>query len=565
MSRRHAHSLSAGLLAALLAAVPVAAAAQQPAQPASATAPANHAELARFFTEWRAFVVPSSRAGVPDYRTAAMAAKAAALLAWRARLARIDRTAWPLTAQTDYRLVEAELNGLDFELRVLKPWARDPTFYANIFADWSDVPVHEGPFAEPHLNLYAYHYPLSRADDRALTARLAAVPAQLAAAKQVLAGDGPRDLWRYGDRAFKDQSATLAAFGAGTLKMRTLDGMVPADLTGASLGLRRAIAAAKAATDDFAAWVAAEAPKKTLPAGVGKDNYNWYLRHVALIPYDWDAQAALLQRELDRAIASLRLEEVRNRALPPITPIDTPAAYADMLKTKQARFSDFLVATGLGPDAPWARAAIANQSIDYVPPGKRNFFSHVTALDPLPLMAHFTHWIDLARLREEPHASPIRAAPPLFNIFAARSEGFATAFEELTMQAGLYDDLPRGRELVWIMLANRAARGLASLKVQSNEFDLEQAGQFHAEWTPRGWSDPNSPLVGFEQLLYARQPGYGPSYIIGKLQLDHLIAAQSHADEQAGRPFDLAATLRRVMAAGIIPVGLAEAEVVPGR
>lgn len=565
MSRWHAQFLSTGLLAALVTAAPVAAAAQQPAQPASVTAPANYAELARFFAEWRAFVVPSARAGVPDYSTTAMATKAAALPAWRARLAAIDRTGWPLTAQTDYRLVEAELNGLDFELRVLRPWARDPTFYADIFADWSDVPVHEGPFAQPHLNLYAYRYPLSRADDRALTARLAAVPALLAAAKQNLAGDGPRDLWVYGDRAFRDQSATLAAFGAGTLKMRTLDGMVPADLTGASSGLRRAIAAARAATDDFAAWVAAEAPKKTLPAGVGKGNYNWYLRHVALIPYDWDAQVTLLQRELDRAIASLRLEETRNRDLPPITPIDTPAAYADMLKAKQARFSDFLVATGLGPDTPWARAAIANQAIDHVPPGSRNFFSHVTALDPLPLMAHFTHWIDLARLREAPHPSPIRAVPPLFNIYAARSEGFATAFEELTMQAGLYDDLPRGRELVWIMLANRAARGLASLKVQSNEIDLKQAGQFHAEWTPRGWSDPASPLVGFEQLLYARQPGYGPSYIIGKLELDHLIAAQSHADEQAGRPFDLATTMRRVMAAGIIPVGLAEAEIVPER
>ena len=84
------------------------------------------------------------------------------------------------------------------------------------------------------------------------------------------------------------------------------------------------------------------------------------------------------------------------------------------------------------------------------------------------------------------------------------------------MQAGLYDDIPHGRELVWIMLANRAARGLASLRVQANEIGLDEAGKFHAAWTPRGWSDANSRLVGFEQLLYLRQPGYGPSYIVGK-------------------------------------------------
>jgi hypothetical protein len=36
--------------------------------------------------------------------------------------------------------------------------------------------------------------------------------------------------------------------------------------------------------------------------------------------------------------------------------------------------------------------------------------------------------------------------------------------------------------------------------------------------TPRHWSDPESPLVGFEQPLYHRQLGYGPSYIVGKLR-----------------------------------------------
>ena len=132
------------------------------------------------------------------------------------------------------------------------------------------------------------------------------------------------------------------------------------------------------------------------------------------------------------------------------------------------------------------------------------------------------------------------------------------------MQAGLYDDLPRGRELVWIMLANRAARGLASLQVQANTMDLATAGRFHAGWTPRGWSDPDSRLVGFEQLLYLRQPGYGPSYIIGKLQLEHLIADASHAADTVGRPFVLADTMRAVMASGILPPALIAEEISAG-
>ena len=50
-----------------------------------------------------------------------------------------------------------------------------------------------------------------------------------------------------------------------------------------------------------------------------------------------------------------------------------------------------------------------------------------------------------------------------------------------------------------------------------------------------GWSDAQSKLVGFEQLLYLRQPGYGPSYVVGKAQLDKMIARASHQAEASGR------------------------------
>ncbi|HEX8233206.1 MAG TPA: DUF885 domain-containing protein [Caulobacteraceae bacterium] len=489
-----------------------------------------------------------------------MARKASALADYRTRLSAIDRSGWNAMALNDYRLVEAEMNGLDFSLRVLKPWARDPSFYQTVFADQSDVPAHEGPSAQPNIDLFAYTYPLSRSDDARLTTLIGAIAPMLVQAKNNLASSNAHDLWAYGDRAFIEQSKTLAALEQGALTMNSLEGKRVANLEGASPALLRAIRQARAATDEFAAWVAAQAPLRTGPSGVGKANYDWYLSHVELNPYSWDQQVLLLQRELDRALASLRLEELRNRALPPIQEISDPTAYRRMAEAKTARFSDFLAATGLFPDRPYYRAAMAAQTSGYVPPAERNFFTHGTALDPLPLLSHSTHWIELARLKHEPSPNPIRAVPPLFNIYADRSEGFATAMEEVVMQAGLYDDIPHGREIVWIMLANRAARGLASLHVQANEMSLAEAGRFHAEWTPRGWSDPNSQLVGFEQLLYMRQPGYGPSYIIGKLQLDALLARASHEAEQSGRPFAMRDVMERVHGAGIIPPALIEAE-----
>ncbi len=543
-------ALPVATVLALMVATPL------PAQPSSESS--AQLALEQMFADWRAFVRASpANAGVAsDCGADAMARKLAALPEWRARSARIERTGWSQQVIGDARLIDAEINGFDFFLRVLKPWARDPSFYATVFADQSDVPAHEGPSAEPNIDLWAFDWPLSSADDRKLTALLRTVPDTLKAARTNLAGSQAGDLWRYGGRSFHEQSETLDALAKGTLTLRSLAGRRPATMTGASAALRRAIAGARTATDDFARWVEAEAPKRRGPSGVGKANYDWFAKNVQLSPYDWDAQQLLLQRELDRALTSLRLEEVRNRALPPMAPIDDPVAYARMAQAKTRKFNDFLVATGIVPDRPYFRAALEAQTSSYVAPADRNFFSHGSALDPLPLLSHSTHWIELARLRHEPHPDPIRRTAPLFNIFADRSEGFATAMEEVVMQAGLYDDIPHGRELVWIMLANRAARGLASLQVQANEWDLATAGRYHAEWTPRGWSDPASRLVGFEQLLYLRQPGYGTSYIVGKLQLDHLLATASHDADQRRQSFSLSSTMAEILKAATVPPAL---------
>jgi hypothetical protein len=544
---------------ALTFAAPFTAASAQAPAPA-VRAQSSHAQLVKLFADWRAFNQPKITRGRPDYGAAAMAAMAARLLAFRHRLAAIDRRGWTASQVGDYRLVEAEMNGLDFYHRVLRPWARDPGFYQTVFADMSDVPAHEGSYAEPNIDLWTLAYPLAAADDARLTEQLGAVPALLGDARVNLAGSKAHDLWAYGDRAFDEQAEALAALEAGTLMMNDLDGQRRATLDGASPALRKAVHDAREATEQFAAWIKAEAPRRVGPSGVGKDNYNWYLSHVLLSPYDFDAQKVILQRELDRSLASLRLEEVRNRAVPPIVEIRDPAAYRAMAEQRTAKLYALLTGAGFIADRPYYRDALAGQMGGYTPPAQRNFFTHVTALDPLPLTSHQTHWIELARLRREPHPSPIRQTPPLFNIYTDRSEGFATAMEELVMQAGLYDDSPHGRELVWIMLANRAARGLASLLVQANEIGLDEAGQFHAAWTPRGWSDASSRLVGFEQLLYLRQPGYGPSYIIGKVQLDNLLALASHRAEVEKRPFVASQAFAAILNSGIVPPSLIEAE-----
>jgi uncharacterized protein (DUF885 family) len=103
------------------------------------------------------------------------------------------------------------------------------------------------------------------------------------------------------------------------------------------------------------------------------------------------------------------------------------------------------------------------------------------------------------------------------------------------------------------MLAQRCARGLASLYAQANEFDIQQAKAFQVKWTPRGWMRPDLDLLGFEQQLYLRQPGYGTSYVTGKSLIDELIKDRA---QQLGDKFRLRQFFDEFIGAGMIPTPL---------
>jgi hypothetical protein len=530
----------------------------------NAAEPANYGELVTLFKEWRAFARPAVKNGVQDYSPAAMRAKAVELPKWRKRLDAIDTKGWPTGQLNDWKLVQAEMNGLDFDLRVLRPWARDPAFYVCIWGSRTDVPSREGPTADDEIALYSYHWPLSVADQHDLVVRIAMVPALLIAARENLKDANARDLWVYGEQELREQSATLASLEAGTLSARTLESIQHPDISSASPELRTAVANARKATDDFVAWLEKLAPTKTGASGVGKENYTWYEQNVHLIPYTWEDQVALLKRELERAQASLLLEEHNNRNLPPLQPAADATAFNAMTQAHLDKFVDFLVKQEIIPDKPYIKPALEPMRDEFVPENQRIFFTRVTHREPMLLYSHDYHWIDLARMKYEPNPSPIRCVASLSNIWDTRAEGFATAFEEIAMHAGLYDDNPRAKELVWMMLGNRAARGLASLYVQANEWTLDQAGKFHSEWTPGGFSKLDH-LTAFEQLLYLRQPGYGASYVTGKLLFDRLIMEYAHEMQLDGKPFVLRDFMDRFNNEGMIPMPLMETEIIPER
>jgi hypothetical protein len=498
----------------------------------------TYQDLLTLFHEFVEFERPPLIDGAPDYREPTISARQKRLKTFQSRLADIRPAVWPVDQQIDHALVGAMLNGLDFDLRVLRPWARDPAFYKSIWTGQSDTPAHEGPTHHAVVELWTYRFPLSTADEARLAAEVRTIPPLLRQARSNLTGNA-RDLWITGTGTMGEQVADLDALA------KTVSGAGP--------DLRAAIDAARAATVEFVQWLERQAPSKTGPSGVGKEHYTWSLQHVQLMPLTWEDEVALLRRELARAHASLKLEEARNRGVPALTAAASPEEYRQRASAAVSKYIAFLRDRDILTVQDYLESAMREHLGGFVPEDRRNFFAIASHFEPMTLFAHWYHWFDHAWMKQAPHASPIRRGATLFNVWSIRAEGMATAMEELILQAGYYDDNPRAREIVWIMLAQRCARGLASLYAQANEFDITQAKAFQVEWTPRGWMRPDLDLLHFEQQLYLRQPGYGTSYVTGKYLIDELIKDRAH---QLGNDFTMRRFFDEFNAAGVIPLPL---------
>jgi len=498
----------------------------------------DYSELVGLFGEWRQLQVGETAGGATDFSAPALARQAAQLKTLRARLDALDTAGWTVAQKVDRELVRAEMNGLDFDLRVAKPWQRDPAWYVSVWTAQSDTPAHEGPVHPMPVELWTYRFPLDAAASAKLTKELAHVPALLRQARTNLTGN-TRDLWK----------ASIVTIGEQEAALGDLAGKV----AGGDPALVRAVAEARAATAEFRAWVRAEAPKKTGPSGVGKENYTWFLRNVQLSPFTWEDEVAILQRELGRAHAALRLEEHRNRGLPLLTGADSVEAYDRQARASVDKYLDFLGRREILTVRDYMRPALLARIGGYVPPAQQNFFHIAMHRAPMTLWTHFYHWWDLANMAADPNPSPIRRGPLLYNIWVSRAEGMATAMEEMMLHAGLFDDDPRAREIVWIMQAQRAARGLASLYAQANMIDLDAAMKMQVERTPNGWMSPDLPLLGFEQQMYLRMPGYGPSYITGKAMIERLFEELAERD---GEKFRVKDFFDQLNGYGMIPVSM---------
>jgi hypothetical protein len=499
----------------------------------------NYDDLVVLFREWRAFQVPPFVEGVPDYSSAAMKKQQEDLKLWKARLAAVDTAGWPVKQQVDWYLVWAEMNGLDFDHRVIQPWVRDPAFYVWFYTYPSDVPEREGPNMAGAIELPDYSMPLSADDAAEISGRLMKAGLIYARARENLTGKA-RDLWNRGINSIEQQSRELADFSAAVKSTYP-------NLSAAALD-------AKKASDDFYMWLKSEAAQKNEVSGVGKENFTWYIRNVHLMPYTWEMYEQLLERELARAHTAVRLTEHRNRSLPRLERISRAVQYDSVMQGGVKEFMGFLESSEILTVKDYMEPAMMAQTGKFQPAeGLRGFFSEVDYRDPMPMRCHMFHWIDKAMSKREPVESPIRRLPSLYNIFDSRAEGLATAMEELMWQAGLYKNRPRAEELVWVMLAQRAARGLGGIYQHGQVMNFDQSTQFASKWVPWGLLPADGETIQGEEHFYLQQPGYETSYVSGKLEVDRLIA--EYARQREGK-FNLKSFMDEFLSKGIIPMSL---------
>jgi uncharacterized protein (DUF885 family) len=500
---------------------------------ADVVASSDYEDLVSLFNEFREFQRPKWVDGAPDYTAAAIEEQRRGMKEFLRRLAAINTEDWPVSQQVDYHLVRGEMNGMDFYHRVYKPWSRDPVFY---------LPSQGGAGPVMRLNL-RIRGGLPLADDKIDEFRktLQAIPKIYKQAEGNLT-EAVGDLANIAIHYINREASRYERL-ASRLAEHHPD-LVPY------------CEQAQDAVRNFGKWLEANKSRMTAPAGIGIENYNWYMKNVHLFPYTWEECQLIVEHEYSRIITFLKLEEQRNRNLPPLVVADTAEEYYRRLDEAMIYVVEFLRDAEILTVPDWldpadysdpndtTRSLPTNPSIDHkarereVLPGETHEF--------------IGHLFDGRRLERDNR--PIRGVRRLYNMDWIRSEGWAAGLEELMMQAGVLDNRPRrGREIEYLMNASHMSLSLPDFKMHSNEITFDEARRLCAEIMPYGWSHEDEPMVWYEQQSNLRFPGFHTGVVMGKAQFMKLFRERAM---QLGDKFVLRDFIDEFLAAGMIPISL---------
>ena len=515
----------------------------------------SYGDLVSLFNEFREFQEAELDDGVPDYTPAAMEKQHRGLKMFQKRLAALETGDWPIWQKVDYHLVRAEMNALEFHHKIFKPWARDPGFYSIRSGD-AGSSINAESFLRPLFELFEMESALSKEQQARVQATFKAIPKLYEQAKSNLI-EASADLADLAIRNNKREAETYDRFAA---RLEEHHPDLVADAKRAGKAVR-----------DYSKWLEENKHKMTAPAGVGKENYSWWMRNVQLSPWGWEESNSIIQREYDRIITFLKLEENRNRKLPALKVAMSEKAWNESLRKALHYVVKFIRDENIMTVPDWVNPA------DYYADGPRGaedlaelddspseeFLPENTSIDTkvrqreiLPGETHeyIGHMLDYQR-QERLTQSPIRSAERRFNMGSMRTEGWAVALEELLMQAGVLDERPRkGREMEYLMNASHMSLSIPDMKMHANEINLAEARRLCAEIMPRGWSQEDERMVWFEMQSNVRNPsGFHSNVVTGKAYFMKLFRERA---QQLGDKFVIKDFIDEFLSSGIIPMSL---------
>jgi len=522
-------------------------------------------KLASDFWSWRARYAPFTGddvnrierpGGMRDWSRAKIDSERKELGEFETRWKKIDSHTWPIARQVDYRLIGSALARVHWELDINPRWKRDPNFYI----EQTLTALTEALTVPP---------PYDEARSKEILTRIENIPSILEQAEANL-DQPPAPFATVAIQALTGVDQRLREMATELVKSTTLKGSE----------LSAVVERAAGALESFRKYLQEKLPSLPQQTALGRDAYVFFLRKVALMPYSPEELLAMGRQEWNRAVAFEAYERNRNKDVPPLNIEDNIDKWIADATAKELQIRKFLEERDILTVPDWIRHYTLRQIPEYLavlpfsehddftspsrlkenciryvshPGPNLVYFWRATSMDQRPICVHEGipgHYFQLCLSWK--HEDPIRR----HYYDSGANEGIGFYAEEMMLQAGLFDDSPHTREIIYNFMRLRALRVEVDVKLALGDFTLDQAAKYLEEKVPM-----DSQTAHQEAIAFSTGPGQAITYQIGKLQILKFLA---EARMQQSDKFNLRAFHDFVWKNGNVPIALQQWEYLGG-
>ena len=494
--------------------------------------------LANDFWQWRAHYQPFSQDDIPrierpsgtrDWSAQSVGKQKSALADFEKRWKEIDAKSWSIPRQVDYRLMGSALARVRWELEINPRWRHDPSFYL----DQTLTALLEALVQPP---------PFSAERSRAVVERMENIPAILDEGRVNL--HPIRPFAQLAIRRLREIRPELERVKAGVAPLLSAGLDKGKDSKVRTQNFVLASDKAIIALESYRSWLESQLNSMPTKSAVGRDNYEFFLHRVALLPYTPEQLLALSRQEWDRSVAFEEYEKKRNHDLPELAIAASLKDEIESARKQELEIRKFLEEKSvltvpenirhytLRPIPDYLNAlADFGELDDFTGPSRLNedgvrwtpppspqlgYFSLATAKDARPDTVHEGvpgHYFQMCL--SWTHPDPIRQ----HYYDSGANEGLGFYSEEMMLQAGLFDNTPRTREIIYNFMRLRALRVEVDVKLALGQFTTDEAADYLAQHVPM-----DKKTAAGEAALFATTPGQAISYQVGKSQIMDFLA-----------------------------------------